>query len=244
MMRWQISTTPTAHPCGALLLFPLDIPEPERAVLYAVLGPAERQRAGRFLFPQLAERFTVAHGRLRQLLGEVLGASPADLEFATARHGKPLLAGAFADAGLHFNLSHSDGWGLVGWCHGRHIGVDVEHWRVMRDERALVRRFFSASENAAYDALAPAERSEAFFNCWTRKEAYIKAVGRGLGLPLDSFDVSLGRGSEARLLRASALCEDARCWSLAAPEGPPRTSLAVVLESDSIVVLPDIPPTA
>lgn len=243
-MRWHISTAPTAHPCGALVLFPLDIPAPERAELQALLGPDERARAARFLFPQLAERFTVAHGRLRQLLGEVLGAAPAALEFTTAAHGKPLLAGAFADADLHFNLSHSDGWGLVGFSRGRHIGVDVEQWRAMRDERALVRRFFSASENAAYDALAAAERSEGFFNCWTRKEAYIKAVGRGLGLPLDSFDVSLGRGREARLLRASALCEDGRCWSLAAPQGPPRTSLAVVLESDSIVVLPDIPSTA
>ena len=101
-----------------------------------------------------------------------------------------------------------------------------------------------AVDEAALARLSDDARRVRFFQLWTLKEAYIKAVGRGLGLPLDSFDVSLGRGSEARLLRASALCEDARCWSLAAPEGPPRTSLAVVLESDSIVVLPDIPPIA
>lgn len=222
------------------MLFPLDVPPAERESLHALLCDAERQRADRFLFPHLRQRFIVAHGRLRQLLGAASGIAPTRLEFATAAHGKPLLAGDSAGAGLHFNLSHSDGWGLVGWTHGREIGVDVERWRPMRDEAALVRRFFSSVENAAYDALAPDLRTEAFFNCWTRKEAYIKAVGRGLGLPLDSFDVSMSRGDEARLLRASTHCEDGRTWSLAAPDGPAGLSLAVVLESDNVVVLPDL----
>jgi len=238
--RWQIAPGQGQSPCGALVLFPLDIPAEERATLHALLCDRERERASRFLFPQLTERFIVAHGRLRQLLGLALGMPPERLEFTTATHGKPLLQGEGARAGLHFNLSHSDGWGLVGWTRGREIGVDVERWRPMRDEAALVRRFFSPVENAAYDALAPDLRTEAFFNCWTRKEAYIKAVGRGLGLPLDSFDVSMNRGAEARLLRTSTLCEDGRCWSLAAPDGPSGTSLAVVLESDSVVVLPDL----
>jgi 4'-phosphopantetheinyl transferase len=237
-MRWLIAPGEGAAPCGALELFPLDLPDDRRADLEALLDAGERARAGRFMFPQLRERFIVAHGRLRQVLGEVLGHPPAGLRFEKAEHGKPYLAD---NAALHFNLSHSDGWGLVGWAQGRELGVDVERWRPMRDELALVRRFFSPAENAAYDALDAALRTEGFFQCWTRKEAYIKAVGRGLGLPLDSFDVSLGRDVEPRLLRASTHCEDGRRWSLAAPQGPNDVSIAIVLESDSVVIQPVIP---
>lgn len=178
----------------------------------------------------------MAHGRLRQLLSSVLGMAPENLEFAAGPHGKPHLAGAAAGSGLHFNLSHSGDVGLVGWAQGRDIGVDVEVWRPMRDEAALVHRYFSTAEIAAYEALPAASRTEAFFNCWTRKEAYIKAVGRGLGLPLDSFDVSLDSGSGARLLRPSALCDDGRQWSLAAPLFAPRLSLAVVLAGPDVRV--------
>jgi 4'-phosphopantetheinyl transferase len=114
--------------------------------------------------------------------------------------------------------------------------VDIERWRAMRDEAAVVRRFFSRLEIEAYDALPPARRSEGFFNCWTRKEAYVKAVGRGLGLPLHSFDVTLDRGPGARLLRLSTHDGDDRSWRLAAPQGPEDTSMAVVLEADNLVV--------
>lgn len=192
------------------------------------------------MFPELAARFVVAHARLRLLLAQRLGMDPARIELTTGEHGKPRLAGSAARSGLHFNLSHSDAWGLVGWAQDRELGVDVERWRPMRDERALVHRFFSPHEIAAYEALAPAQRTAGFFNCWTRKEAYIKAVGRGLGLPLDSFDVSLDAAPAARLLRPSAHCEDGRRWSLAAPDALPGMSLAVVLESDALVVHADI----
>lgn len=240
-MRWHLSPAVDAPPCGALVMFPLEASEAERRRLHDLLSAAEQARAARFLFPDLASRFTVAHGRLRQLLAPLVGLDARDIQMVTGEHGKPRLAGTAAALNLHFNLSHSDTLGLVGWAQDREIGVDIERWRPMRDEHALVRRFFSAAENAAYDALPADQRSAGFFHCWTRKEAYIKAVGRGLGLPLDSFDVSLEAGSGARLLRASTHCEDTKRWSLAAPAGPPGTSIAVVLESDSVVVLPDIP---
>ncbi|MFO7325869.1 MAG: 4'-phosphopantetheinyl transferase superfamily protein [Pseudomonadota bacterium] len=239
-MRWHLSVARHAPPCGALLLFPLDVPDAERHALAALLSEEERARAARFVFPELGHRFTVAHGRLRQVLAPLVGVDPARLAFRSAEHGKPELAGDAGRSGVQFNLSHSGAWAVIGWAMGRAIGVDIEVWRPMSDEEALVRRYFSAAENAAWEALPPAERSAAFFRCWTRKEAYIKAVGRGLGLPLDSFDVSLDP-VDVRLLRPSALCEDGRCWSLAAAEGPPRTSIAVVLESDSLFLLPDVP---
>jgi hypothetical protein len=138
-----------------------------------------------------------------------------------------------------FNLSHSGGMGLIGWARDRELGVDVERWRELRDEAALVRRFFSQAEIAAYEALPEAQRRAGFFRCWTRKEAYVKAVGRGLGLPLHSFDVNLEQGDGARLLRPSAHCVDGRCWSLAAPEAAEELSLAVVLEADAIAIRPD-----
>lgn len=218
------------------MCFSLDVPPGQLAALGELLAPGERARAARFLLPGLAAHFTVAHARLRQLLSPLLGIAPAGIEFATGAHGKPRLAGAAAGADIHFNLSHSGSFGLVGWARHHEIGVDIEAWRPMRDEAALVRRFFSAAEIAAYEALPPAQRSEGFFNCWTRKEAYVKAVGRGLTLPLDSFDVSLDTGPGARLLRPSAQADDARCWSLAAPQGPPRASLAVVLACEQLAI--------
>jgi len=143
-------------------------------------------------------------------------------------------------SGVRFNLSHSDGMGLVGWTWNRDIGVDVEVWRAMRDEAALVRRFFSSSEIAAWEALPAEQRQAAFFNLWTRKEAYIKALGRGLSLPLHSFDVSHEGGAGARLLRPSALAADGRPWALAAPEAGAGLSLAVVLEAGVCHTSPEV----
>ncbi|MEO6185350.1 MAG: 4'-phosphopantetheinyl transferase superfamily protein [Steroidobacteraceae bacterium] len=185
-----------------------------------------------------ANRFTVAHARLRQILAALLHAAAADIEFSHGEHGKPALAGAAAHAHLQFNLSHSGSLGLVGWAWRRAIGVDVEVWRPMSDEAAVVRRFFSPAEIAAYDALKPQQRTRGFFHCWTRKEAYVKAVGRGLGLALASFDVSLQDGDEHLLLRASAVQDDGRSWSMAAPPMHEGISAAVVLEGGPFVIQP------
>jgi 4'-phosphopantetheinyl transferase len=171
---------------------------------------------------------------LRQLLAPLLAVPADQIEFSIGAHGKPMLAGTAATADIQFNLSHSDDLGLAGWAKARAIGVDIERWRATRDEGALVRRFFSVHENAAYEALALERRTEGFFNCWTRKEAYVKAVGRGLGLALDSFDVALESGVAAPLLRPSALCNDGRRWSLAAPEAIAGVSMAVVLEAENL----------
>ena len=184
------------------------------------------------------ERYVVAHGRLRQLLAPLAGIAATAIEFTAGTDGKPALAGTAAASGLHFNLSHSGTLGLVGWSWRREIGVDVEIWRGMRDEEALVRRYFSAHEIAAWEALPAGQRHEAFFNLWTRKEAYVKALGRGLGLPLHSFDVTHGNGAAARLLRVSALAADARPWSLAAPAAGAAASLAVVLQAETLTASP------
>jgi phosphopantetheine--protein transferase-like protein len=139
----------------------------------------------------------------------------------------------------------------VGWCRGRAIGVDVELQREMRDEAALVRRYFSPAEIAAYEALPPLRRTEGFYNAWTRKEAYVKAVGRGLGLSLASFDVSLDSGPGARLLRPSAevagptvggaTVAGDNAWSLAAPHDVEGAAVAVVLQAPALKLTPAVP---
>lgn len=203
-----------------------------------MLSAGERERAARFHAEPHRQRFIAAHGLMRQVLSSLLGMAPVDLQFAQGEHGKPRLAGAAADSGLAFNLSHSGSWALLGWSWQADIGVDIELWRKVSDEAALVRRFFSKVENEVYEALPDTVRQCGFFECWTRKEAYIKAVGRGLGLPLDSFDVSFGDGLPARLLRPSAVANDARAWSLAALDMPPGASAAVVLEGETCHILP------
>lgn len=218
---------------GGLVCFPLQADPAETQLLTALLSDAERARAARFHNVEHANQFVVAHARLRQLLAAQLNIAPQRLEFTTAAHGKPGLGAEQGASGLQFNLSHSGSLGLVGWAWQRALGVDVESWRPMRDERALVHRFFSASEIAAYEELPQADRTEGFFNCWTRKEAYVKAVGRGLGLPLRSFDVSLGNGAAARLLRPSDTEDDPRAWSLVAPQLEGRISVAVVMAAAS-----------
>jgi 4'-phosphopantetheinyl transferase len=222
--------------CGWLHCFALDAPRFEFDSLAPLLSDGERARAARFHSAEHRARFTVAHGRLRQLLAPALGMAPERISFAVGQHGKPVLAGDAAAAGIHFYLSHSDTIGLVGWSTGRAVGVDIERWRQLRDEAALARRYFSPLEVAAYEALPSEQRSEGFFNCWTRNEAYVKAVGRGLTLPLHSFDVTLQAGPAARLLRCSPLVDDGRVWSLAAPQGPAQSSLAVVLEAERLYV--------
>jgi 4'-phosphopantetheinyl transferase len=175
---------------------------------------------------------------LRRLLGAELQRDPAALDFQAGSHGKPRLAGADAGSGLEFNLSHSGDHALLG-CAWRHeLGVDIEQWRDMRDEAALVQRYFSPAEQVAYAALPAARRSRGFFQCWTRKEAYVKAVGLGLGLPLDSFDVSLDDGESARLLRCSAQGGKELPWCLSAPDVGAQVSAAVVIAAQCCALLP------
>lgn len=224
---------------GGLVLFPLDVPDAEREAHARLLSELERARAARFHSAVDGARFLVAHGQLRRVLAVQLGLPPEAVGFVAGPHGKPGLAGAAAASGLCFNMSHSGDLGLVGWSWHREIGVDVEVWRPTRDQAALVRRFFSPAEIAAWEALPLEQRHEAFFNLWTRKEAYVKALGRGLSLALDSFDVSHMSGVGARLLRASRLARDGRSWSIASPDVAAEVSIAVALAADACQVVPE-----
>lgn len=165
-------------------------------VMLAMLDEEERARADRFRFERDRTAFTVAHAAVRHLLGQHRGCSPAALDLVHVEGEKPV----FRDgAGPHFSLSHSAGTGLIGIA-AAPLGVDVEAVRLLTDRDAIARRYFARQEADAILALPEAARHEAFFACWTRKEAYIKARGLGLSIPLDSFEVDIG--SETPTMRA------------------------------------------
>ena len=196
--------------------------------LAAGLAEDERARAARFRIERDARRFVVARSALRAVLGGYLGAAPGGLAFSYGAHGKPALGGGHAS--LDFNVSHSGEVAVVaaGW--RRAIGVDVEQWRPLPDLPVLAARVFAPSELTALDALAEAERPAAFFRCWTRKEAFIKATGRGLAEPLDGFAVSLAADEPARFLDIAGDPDALARWTLYDLRLPAGYAGALVVE--------------
>jgi 4'-phosphopantetheinyl transferase len=168
--------------------------------LEATLSLDEKARADRFHFANDRNRFVVARGLLRELLGRYLQQAPVGLEFSYGQHGKPSLSGGNASSGLCFNLSHSSGLVVYAIARERNLGIDVEHIRADSAGEDIARRYFSAREVSDLLTLPPEEKVEGFFHCWTRKEAYLKATGMGLQIPLDSFSVSLLPGEPAQFL--------------------------------------------
>jgi 4'-phosphopantetheinyl transferase len=158
----------------------------------------EKARAVRFIFQPDRNRFIAARGILRDLLGKYLDRSAADLEFGYQPEGKPFLRKP-ADQSLRFNISHAHGLALFSFARGRELGVDVELIRPDFAGDDIAARYFSADEIAELRALPSSLRSEGFFLCWTLKEAYVKARGGGLNIPLNSFHVSFTPGQPKRL---------------------------------------------
>jgi 4'-phosphopantetheinyl transferase len=192
----------------------LDVGFEDYCASTCLLSDAERQRAGRFASNRVRRRFVVARARLRQLLGARLGVRPESVELVFGAHGKPALARRYAASGLHFNASHSEDVAVYAFSIGREIGVDVEALRVIRDADAIAARFFSRTEYQAYLALDPRDRPAGFFNCWTRKEAFVKALGDGLHYPLDRFDVSLAPDEPAKILRVANTTGEECGWTV------------------------------
>lgn len=191
----------------------------ELAQAEAVLSADELSRARRFHFERDARRYVLAHAALRRILAGYLAVSPPALRFEVNAYGKPSLASGAApgDAGLTFNLSHSGELALLGVAAGRPVGVDIELVRPELATRQIAERFFSPAEVLALAALTTADWVHAFFRCWTRKEAFVKARGEGLSLPLDSFDVTLRPGEPPALLRVGAGPAAAQAWTIVSP---------------------------
>ncbi len=160
------------------------------ASLSASLSRDERARAARYHFDKDRRQFIIARGVLRNILASCTGVPPQDLRFGYSPLGKP---GLHPDYGsdLHFSVSHTDGRALYGITRGRAIGVDIELVRHGVAHEEIATRFFSPKESATLRSLPEDERTQAFFRCWTRKEAYVKALGGGLSIPFDRFEVTL-----------------------------------------------------
>jgi 4'-phosphopantetheinyl transferase len=201
----------------------LDVDPQERTRLRSYLNEDEVSRAERFVFPRDRDHFVVARGRLRELLGKYQHCPPNAVQFKTGRYGKLSLV-EDGDP-LRFNLSHSHGLALYGFCMGREIGIDTEKIRPEFAGEEIAARYFSATEQRELAELPKELRDTAFFLCWTRKEAYIKAHGDGLQIPLDSFDVSLKPG-EPETLRSM----DSGRWSMRSFVPAPEFVAAIITE--------------
>ncbi|TMC16156.1 MAG: 4'-phosphopantetheinyl transferase superfamily protein [Chloroflexi bacterium] len=210
--------------CASLVAAPATI-----QTLRPLLSADELTRANRFYFEKDRHHFIVARGVLRILLGRYLTMPPAQLRFSYNEYGKPFLDLTSRTPILQFNISHSQDFALLAFTSNRLVGVDIEYMRVIEFEQ-LAEHSFSPYEQVTLQALPLSVRHAGFYNCWTRKEAYIKARGRGLSLPLDSFDVSLRPGEAARLLASREDRREVQRWSLQALTPPAGYAGALAVE--------------
>ena len=205
--------------------------EPSRVQSLRKLLPSDEQaRADRFYLAKDREHFIVAHGLLRTILAFYLYMEPERLHFCYSPYGRPALTSILGLKAFRFNMSHSHGLALYGFTRGRKIGIDLEYICADIICEDIAERFFSPLETAVLCALPPEARHEAFFNCWTRKEAYVKARGEGLSFPLNRFDVSLAPGEPARLLNVEEEPREASRWSLRELEPGPNYVAALAVE--------------
>ena len=179
-----------------------------------ILSPKEQTRAGKFAFEKLQRRFVFRRAALRGLLGHYLGLEPKQVGIELEEYGKPALAAAHQECRIHFNLSTSEDFAIIGITKERELGVDIEYLNRLADYEKIAQRFFSPVEVTAFQNLPEEQHLEGFYNCWTRKEAFIKAIGQGLGYPLKDFDVALKPGEPPKVLRVEG--GDVNNWKLAA----------------------------
>ena len=169
--------------------------------LESTLSDDETNRAGRLHFVRDREFFIAARGILRELTGAYLKRAPSELRFQYGPEGKPSISAKNLDWPIRFNLSHARETALYAFACGREVGIDVEGIRVDFAGERIAERFFSVDEVTELRALPAELKAEGFFNCWTRKEAYVKARGGGLQIPLDSFAVALRPGVPAQFVQ-------------------------------------------
>lgn len=193
-----------------------------------LLSADEVQRADRFHFEKDRHAFIIARAAMRQILGHYGNVAPKNLIFSYGPRGKPELS---PEVNLiKFNLSHSQEFALLAVAQGLCLGIDIEFVNQTIAVEEIAERFFSPNEVRALSAFAGRQKVEAFYSCWTRKEAYIKALGEGLSVPLDSFDVAFDASAPAALLRVRTSPGEVSRWSMYDIVMPPTYKAAVVVE--------------
>ncbi|MEW5989008.1 MAG: 4'-phosphopantetheinyl transferase superfamily protein [Chloroflexota bacterium] len=215
-LSWPIPPAGLSLPEDEVHVWQVSLEQPDVTVqrLVQTLSDDEWSKAQRFYFERDRRRYVIGRGVLRAILGRYLGLAPETIRFTYGDRGKPALAIDLNGDFLHFNLSHSGEMALYAFARGQELGVDIEVIRPLDDAEPIARRFFSAREVADFLSVPVDQRPPAFFNCWTRKEAYIKAVGVGLAHPLDKFVVSLIPGQPAALLHEDDEPDAPGRWSI------------------------------
>jgi 4'-phosphopantetheinyl transferase len=211
----QAAANERMPPIPTVYLYEVDLASAptELGELLKLLDDRELAQAQRFATPELKRKYVVSHGSVRLALGRYLDVLPSDVRFVEAPHGKPQLDPCHASE-VQFNLSHSGEKCLIAISAGSPVGVDVERLRPLEDWREIAQRFFSEREYQRLLALPVGLVNVAFFATWSRKEAYIKALGLGLALDLSAFEVEVDPRTEARLV-----------WTRDAAEGPTRWAM-------------------
>jgi 4'-phosphopantetheinyl transferase len=207
---------------------PLDVGPEAVARLRATLTVGELERSASFRFDCDRARFVAARGQLRLLLARYLDANARDIALMEGSHGKPRLA--VGPSWLRFNLSHSDGVAVYAVARDREVGVDHERIRSDFPFDEIARHYYSPRERAHLAGLPEADRLFAAFSYWTRKEAYLKAVGVGMALRLDGCDVGVNPAETVRLRRRDSGGAASRCWSLHAFNVGPGYAATVAVE--------------
>jgi 4'-phosphopantetheinyl transferase len=207
----------------------LDLSSAVRERLQSRLNSEEKKRVEKLLIEKAREHFVAARGILRELLGAYLGVDAEKIAFRYGPEGKPSLSPEH-NSRISFNVSHSNGMGLFVFASDREIGADIEYVKPDFRGMEIASRFFSEEESAALAKLPPQERDEAFFGCWTKKEAYVKAHGQGLSIPLRSFTVEFSKSKQVLQDEAGAR------WSCYALEAAPGFAAAVVAAGENWTV--------
>lgn len=211
--RWPAPPEGLSLAAGDVHLWSASLDLTQAAVdrLEATLSADEQQCADRFRSGQLRNRFIAGRATLRAILARYLAASPAAIAFQYNARGKPSLAPPWDRRGLGFNLSHAKGLALVAVAGGREVGVDVEFGPI-RHLAGMVARWFSAEEQRQWQALPAADQPAGFFRAWTCKEAWLKALGAGLSLPLEQVSVAVAPDEPPRLLSTGGNPREAGQW--------------------------------
>ena len=208
----------------------LDQPRSGVQRLSQTLSLGERKRAERFHFEKKWKDFVVSHGILRTIMGRYLNVEANKLQFCYGKYGKPALTNTFGEGKICFSLSHSEGFVLYAFTGWGEIGVDIERIRDIVEMDQIAERVFSQRELHIYRALPMAKKKEAFFNSWTRKEAILKAIGTGISLRLDKFDVSFSPGEAIKALRIAEHSKELSQWSIKELKPAPGFAAALAVQ--------------
>jgi len=206
----------------------LEVPIPRIIDLHNLLSEDEVSRAGRYYFERDRRRFIVGRGQLREILCQYLGIDPQELTFDYNHYGRPELSNNHKE--IHFNLSHAGETVLYAITCGREVGIDIEYLHRDVDMELIIRRNCSEREKLDFDVVPGELKREALFNCWTRKEAYIKAQGDGLALSLNKFSVSLLPGEPAELIDTQGGVHETARWIIAEIDAGPGYIASIAIE--------------